>query len=89
MDVKEAAHTAEFSLPQWSAAEFLDMPYADGFVLRALICRLKASKWQWSIMAIDAGGEGELIGIGTEKTVTEARQTAASELDKCIRDPFV
>jgi hypothetical protein len=88
MDVNEATKTAEFSLPQWSAAEFLDMPYADGLVLRALICRLGAGKWQWSITSID-GDRGELIGIGTDKTVMEARSSAASELDKCIRDPFV
>src|ERR1700722_6276613 len=31
MNVTEApTQTAEFSLPQWSAAEFLDVPYADG-----------------------------------------------------------
>jgi hypothetical protein len=89
MNVTEIAHTTEFSLPQWSAAEFLDMPFADGLLLRALICRLGAGKWQWSIMSIDGDRGGELIGVGTEKTVAEARQTAASELDKCIRDPLV
>ena len=88
MNVNEATQTAEFSLPQWSAAEFLDMPYADGLLLRALICRLGAGKRQWSIMSID-GDNGELISVGTKRTVMEARAMAASELDKCIRDPFV
>jgi hypothetical protein len=88
MNVTEApTQTAEFSLPQWSAAEFLDVPYADGLLLRALICRLSAGKWQWSIMSID-GDDGELISLGVEKTVVEARHTAAGELDKCIHDPF-
>jgi len=88
MNVAEATHTTEFNLPQWSAAEFLDIPYADGLLLRALICRLGAGKWQWSVMTISAHDGGELISVGTEKTVGQARLTAASELDKCIRDPL-
>jgi hypothetical protein len=88
MNVNEIATTAEFDLPQWAAAEFLDTPYADGLLLRAVICRLGAGKWQWSIMSISPEGEGELITVGTEKTVERARQTAGSELDKCIRSPF-
>jgi hypothetical protein len=88
MSVTETARVAEFNLPRWSAAEFLDTPYADGLVLRALICRLGAGKWQWSILSIDGDRDGELISIGTENTVAEARCTAASELDKCIRNPL-
>lgn len=87
MTVNEVALATTFSLPPWSAAEFLDMPYSDGFLLRVVICRLGPDKWQWSIMAIEAGSEGQLIGVGTEKTVAGARLTAASELDKCMRDP--
>jgi hypothetical protein len=89
MDVREATETTTFTLPQWSAAEFLDMPYVDGLVLRALICRLTPRKWQWSVMSIDGDRSGELIGIGTESSLADARATAASELDKCMRDPFV
>jgi hypothetical protein len=88
MSISEAHETTAFTLPQWSAAEFLDMPYADGLVLRALICRLTSRKWQWSIMSID-GDRGELIGIGAEGSLADARATAACELDKCIRDPLV
>jgi hypothetical protein len=87
MNIVEAVRATEFSLPQWSAAEFLDMPHADGLILRALICRLGAGKWQWSIVSIE-GDRGELISIGTEKSVEKARSTAAAELDKCIRDPL-
>jgi hypothetical protein len=89
MSISEAPETTAFTLPQWSAAEFLDMPYVDGMVLRALICRLTPRKWQWSVMSIDGSRSGELIGIGTEGSLAEARATAASELDKCMRDPLV
>jgi len=88
MNVHEVTRTTEFSLPLWSAAEFLDTPFSDGLVLRALICRLGAGKWQWCIMSIRADG-GEVISLGTEPTVERARQSAASELDKCIRDPLI
>jgi hypothetical protein len=89
MDVREATKTTAFTLPLWSAAEFLDTPYTDGLMLRALVCRLTPGKWQWSVMSIDGGRGGELIGIGTEGSLAEARATAASELDKCMRDPLV
>jgi hypothetical protein len=88
MSITEAPETTAFTLPQWSAAEFLDMAYSDGLLLRALICRLTPRKWQWSVMSID-GERGELIGIGTEGSLAEARAAAASELDKCMRDPLV
>jgi hypothetical protein len=88
MKIDEAAQATEFNLPQWSVAEFLDTPYADGLVLRALVCRLKNDLWQWSILSI--GKEmGELISIGTENSLAEARRTAAVEIDKCIRDPLI
>ena len=87
MSIAEATHATEFSLPQWSAAEFLNVPYADGLSLFALVCRLGPGKWQWSIMCVDGDKGGELISIGTEKNVADARLTAASELDKCMRDP--
>jgi hypothetical protein len=88
MNISEATETTTFTLPRWSAAEFLDMPYTDGLMLRALICRLTPGKWQWSVMSID-GDRGELIGSGTAGSLADARATAASELDKCMRDPLV
>lgn len=88
MSITEANPTATaFTLPRWSAAEFLDTPYADRLLLRAVICRLGPARWQWSIMSIGKDS-GELISQGTERTVVEARQTAAAEIDMCIRDPL-
>lgn len=89
MDANQAAtHATEFHLPQWAAAEFLDVPYAEGPVLRALICRLSAGRWQWSIMTV-GDDSGEIISTGTERSVTGARQAAASEIDKCIHNPLI
>jgi hypothetical protein len=88
MDANQTTHAADFRLPQWSVAEFLDVPYAEGPVLRAMICRLGAGKWQWSVMTV-ARDCGELISIGTESSVTEARRAAASEIDKCIHNPLI
>jgi hypothetical protein len=88
MDVREATPTTTFTLPKWSAAEFLDMPYVDGLVLRALVCRLAPGKWQWSVMSIDVD-RGELIGIGTEGSLAEASAIATTEIDKCMRDPLL
>jgi hypothetical protein len=87
MDVREAVETMAFTLPRWSTAEFLDIPYARGLMLRALICRLGPNKWQWSVMSID-GNYGEVISIGTARSRAEARATTACELDKCMRDPL-
>jgi|HubBroStandDraft_4_1064222.scaffolds.fasta_scaffold261254_2 hypothetical protein len=78
----------DVDLADWSAAEFLDAPQADGLALRALICRLGAGKWQWSITSLD-GDSGALICAGLEKTIAEARETAASELVKCLENPIV
>jgi hypothetical protein len=74
-------------LSEWSAAEFADTLFADGLVLRALICRLGVGEWQWSISSLD-GDRGELICIGTEKSSAKARRTVASEMAKCLEDPF-
>jgi hypothetical protein len=67
----------------WSAAEFLDMPLADGNILRALVCRLGAGSWQWSISSMHADS-GELISIGVEGSIAAARLMAASEIEKCL-----
>lgn len=75
--------TPEPNLPEWSAAEILDMPVADDEVLRAVIYRASAGKWHWSISAL--GSErGELISAGTERSAAAARTTATSEIAKCI-----
>lgn len=87
MDISEGVETMTFTLPRWSTAEFIDIPYAGGLVLRALICRLGPNKWQWSVMSID-GDHGEVIGIGIARSRAEARAITASELDKCMRDPL-
>jgi hypothetical protein len=76
------------SVTQWRAAEFLDVPYADDVVIRGLICRLpEGRKWQWSVIVLDSG-RAELVDAGTEKSLAAARQTAASEIEKCISSPL-
>jgi hypothetical protein len=87
MSIIEAPATTQFSLPSWAVAEFLDTPFADGLMLRAVICRLGPGRWQWSILSI-ADDRGELISLGTAPTITAARQTAAGEIEKCIHDPL-
>lgn len=89
MNADQATQATEFRLPQWAAAEFLEVPYAaDGPLLRAIICRLGAGRWQWSIMAMGEES-GELISAGTATSVSGARQAAASEIDKCIHNPLI
>jgi hypothetical protein len=85
MSIIEAPAATSFTLPSWTAAEFLDTPYADGSMLRALICRLSPSRWQWCVMSL-ADDRGEVISLGTETTLGAARQTAAGEIEKCIQD---
>jgi len=62
----------DIDLTGWAAADFLDIPHADGLVLRALVCRLGAGKWQWTVSSLD-GDSGELICTGIEKTSAGAR----------------
>ena len=81
------AGDTDFALPAWSAAEFLDTPFVDRLTLRAVICRLGPGRWQWIIMNIGKG-YGEIIAVGTEASVMEARQTAAAEIEKCVQDPL-
>jgi hypothetical protein len=73
-------------LPEWSVAEFLDTPLAGGLVLRALVCRLGARRWQWSVCSLDGDESGALICAGLERTSAAARDTAAAELLKCLGD---
>jgi hypothetical protein len=80
-----APSATEFALPSWTVAEFLDTPYADGLMLRAVICRLGPGRWQWSVMSIE-DDRGEVISLGTEASIGAARRTAAGEIEKCIQD---
>jgi hypothetical protein len=80
-----ASRAAELDLPAWSAAEVLDTQLPDDFTLRALVCRLGAGKWQWSISSLD-GERGELISTGIEKSAADARQVATCEIAKCLED---
>jgi hypothetical protein len=83
MDVREAVETMAFTLPRWSTAEFLDIPYARGLMLRALICRLGPNKWQWSVMSID-GNYGEVISIGTARSrAKRARPQHPNSISAC------
>src|SRR5258708_2934005 len=85
VDVIPAAQAPQLDLSEWSAAEFLDVELSDGLVLRTLICRLAARRWQWSISSID-GDRGDLICAGIGNSVIAARRTATSELAKCVED---
>jgi hypothetical protein len=87
ISVVETRQRAGFTLPTWEAAEFLDIPYADGVMLRAVICRLSPGKWQATIISLSGDG-GEVISVNVAATPADAREIAATELDKCIHDPF-
>jgi len=84
MTVDVTTDTApELSLPKWSEAEILDMPLAHEELLRAVVCRVGAGKWHWSISSL--GSErGELISAGIAKSAEAARSTVASEIAKCV-----
>jgi hypothetical protein len=83
LDIQRSPRAMHLVLPQWSAAEVLDTPFSDNLTLRALVCRLAAAQWQWSILSID-GERGELISIGVAPSLSAARIAAASEIAKCV-----
>ena len=85
IDLENPSRTAGVDLPEWSTAEVLDTPLSDSLKLRALICRLGAGKWQWSVSSIE-GDRGELISSGIEKSATDARVMAMSEITKCVEN---
>jgi hypothetical protein len=87
MSIVEAPAATGFTLPSWAAAEFLDTPYDERLMLRAVICRVGPRRWQWIVMSI-AEDRGEVISLGTEASIAAARRTAASEIEKSIQDPF-
>jgi hypothetical protein len=85
VDVISAVQAPQLDLPEWSASEFLDVQLSDGLVLRVLVCRLEAGKWQWTISTID-GDRGDLICTGTEQSAIGAHLMATTELAKCLED---
>ena len=85
LDLDNASRAAELALPEWCAAEFFDMPLSDDVKLRALVCYLGASKWQWSVVSLE-GDRGELISIGVKDSAAAARATALSEITKCVEN---
>ena len=85
LDIEQPRRAIDLALPQWSAAEVLDTPFSDNLTLRALVCRLAAGRWQWSILSID-GEHGELISIGVAPSLSAARIAATSEITKCVEN---
>jgi len=85
LDIEQPRRAIDLALPQWSAAEVLDTAFADNLTLRALVCRLAAGRWQWSILSID-GEHGELISIGVAPSLSAARIAATSEITKCVEN---
>jgi hypothetical protein len=71
----------------WSSAEFLDVPCSGDALLRAMVCPLGSGKWQGLVLYL-SNADGEVISVTMAKTAAEAREIAASELDKCIHDPI-
>ena len=87
VDIDNPSAADAVNLGDWSAAEFLDTSCAGSLTLRALVCRLGAGQWQWSIISYD-GEHAELISIGTETSMAAARAVAAAELTKCLENPI-
>ena len=72
---------------RWLYAEIQDVPFVEGVIVRAIVCRIGIAIWQWSVVAMD-GDRGELISIGTMPDKVSARRAAASEVGKCFSSPF-
>jgi hypothetical protein len=88
-DVAGRLHGPELELPPWLPAEFLDVRFVDGLVLRALVCRVEPGPWEWSVTSISDRDTGQLICSGTTGSVAEARRIAVSEIRKCLLSPIV
>lgn len=84
LDLVSPAQTSDLDLSAWSSAEVLDTPLAEDHTLRAIVLRLGAHKWQWSISSMDSDERGELISAGIEKTAAAAREMATVEIAKCF-----
>ena len=87
LDLVDPARADDAQLHEWSAAEVLDAPLADDQTLRAMVCRLGANRWQWTVSSLDHD-RGELISVGIERTAAAARQTATVEIAKCLESAF-
>jgi hypothetical protein len=87
IDIERPSRAAGVDLPDWSAAEVLDAPLPDQLTLRAVVLRVGAHKWQWSISSLD-GDRGEQISAGIEKSAAAARLMATSEIAKCLESPL-
>jgi hypothetical protein len=85
VEIDTPSRAADLHHLEWQAAEVLDTPLPNDLKLRALVCRLGAGRWQWSISSLD-GERGELISAGIEKTAAAARLMAASEIAKCVEN---
>jgi|HubBroStandDraft_3_1064219.scaffolds.fasta_scaffold592146_2 hypothetical protein len=81
------SRAAELDLPEWSAAEVLDAPLPNDLMLRAIVCRAEAGKWQWSVSSLE-GDRGELISTGLAESAAAARLMATSEIAKCVENPI-
>jgi hypothetical protein len=86
LDLADPTRANDLPDHDWSAAEVLDTQVADDQTLRAMVCRLGAHRWQWSVSSLDHD-RGELISVGTERTAAAARRTAAAEIAKCLENP--
>ncbi|HTW54032.1 MAG TPA: hypothetical protein VME45_19250 [Stellaceae bacterium] len=84
LDLASSACADSLDLPAWAAAEVLDAPLPDDQTLRAVVCRLGAHKWQWSLTSLDGDERGELICAGIAKSAAAAREMATVEIAKCL-----
>jgi hypothetical protein len=83
VDTEQTSRVASLRLPEWSAAEILDTSLSEDLKLRAIVCRLSAGKWQWSITSFDRE-RAELISAGVERSIGAARSMATAEIAKCV-----
>ena len=88
VDIEQSPSLAQFQLPKWAAAEVLDTRLTDNLTLRALVCRLAAARWQWSVMSLE-GDHGALITAGVSASLNAAREAVATEIAKCVEDGVV
>jgi hypothetical protein len=87
VNIGNRSRATDLDLPAWSAAEVLDAPLPNDLVLRAIVCRTEAGKWQWSVSSLD-GDRGELISAGLAESAADARLMATSEIAKCVENPI-
>lgn len=85
LDLVDSARAEDIDAPHWSEAEVFDAPLAHDQAVRAVVLRLGAHKWQWTISSLEHDG-GQLISSGVERTAAAARETATAEIAKCLED---